>query len=92
MNCLIDRKKAGRLFITDGAAWPKARLAISVLTGNCFKKCLSDDRDTFGINSTTADFRYAGYLVSRTLYANVATFVFYPINDWEPVEAVRESV
>ena len=26
----MDRKKAGRLFITDGAAWPKARLAISV--------------------------------------------------------------
>ena len=54
----------------DGAAWPKARLAISVLTGNCFKKCLSDDRDIlFGINSTTADFRYAGYPVSRTLGA-----------------------
>ena len=70
----MDRKKAGRLFRTDGAAWPKARLAISVLTGNCFKKCLSDDRDVpFGINSTTADFRYAGYPVSRTLYANVAT-------------------
>ena len=70
----MDRKKAGRLFRTDGAAWSKARLAISILTGNCFKKCLSDDRDVlFGIHSTTADLRYAGYPVSRTLYSNVAT-------------------